>query len=980
MALDLVFDMTAGTGGLSVSVEQHTASGAQALRAGPWKLLSDATRLQEFYRLAGELGNVADQANLDQLVEKLRLLLWSSDVQEVLKGQVGDAERVEIGVRVKPGSDQRLWRLPWELAANPFPAKRDLRVRLFRSVETKDHDGRCEGRGERNLQTVVSVGPRSVPGYDTLPDSTAAEVLNQPSLAVSTHPDRPDLAGLSAFLEGHTAGSPVGLWVFDGHATPGALWFDGPDGPPVKVGPDELVGVLNGRVRVALLLACRAGADEASAGNLALRLAEAGIAVVAFATAITHEQATCFAGELAKQAALGQPLAVAAAEAETRMARTGTVGTRPLLTVWQPTGATIRFGAPATGPDVTLFDEDLDDWFVDRLELTGDIVKHVAPDEHDGCRVIAIVGVPGTGKSSLLHAWWARSSGGPMPDEPLHQLPEAGCTFLRDPRLPKPDTPGDWTTLCRRIAAGVAARYGLESTHAELLNRCGDIPDEETVWKNLALPLLKEAGHQHEGRQPKKFIVLVDELDRAGDRFLTLLAQAINTAPVWVTWVCTTRPEMPSLANVPANAVATVDLDKHRDLQSIQQVATRMLQPLQRVNREDAGLYKELPSLIAKRADGLFLWAVTACKMLADGSLHPSDFNGELTPTARREAGSAMYDLYQAAYQHKWGQLGPLALLVACCADPKGWTVNQIVTIAQNSSITDLADLSVTAANNKLKQLSAVLRSSDGYWAPHHQVFIDWATTIANGETASVAITGECHAGIAKALDELTESSDQPLVAYAAANLTDHLLRAVELIPETHQAHRTSRQRLRGRLIEPEWTVTRAEIIGPGATARQIERAQQYEDGDTWPTRKALLSASGISTALAAASPAARLAVLADQANSETPELSEAAARRAMNLGHSWFRLVYNSQPSTSLSLYWRGPKRSTDFAWNGTADVAVCGADRKVLIWDIYSGEYPKILDTRTSSVSSVALSADGKTAITGHYGGKICVWKWTS
>lgn len=235
-----------------------------------------------------------------------------------------------------------LWMVPWELllhARSFVLADPDRAVR--RIVDLPDAPSAPLGSGAR-LRVQVVEGARRAPGTATLAPSPADHNLRLTlgQLDEVELLDRivdPTASELTASMAAIEADHPVDVLVFDGHGDPRGLWLRDPHRGSALMDGAALAEALRGRVRVAVLLSCGAGASL-KWESVAEHLARAGIAAVSCQTQLDQVVANDLLLAMANELRDGYALDDAVARSRIALTRAAkNVAAYARLATWLPT-------------------------------------------------------------------------------------------------------------------------------------------------------------------------------------------------------------------------------------------------------------------------------------------------------------------------------------------------------------------------------------------------------------------------------------------------------------------------------------------------------------------------------------------------------------------------------------------------------------------------------------------------------------------
>jgi hypothetical protein len=533
-----------------------------------------------------------------------------------LMGSLG--RRITLGIHVAAEADQRLWDLPWDLLWVQSPG--DLRRTGIAVAQVVDLDARTPATAEGPFRALVCIGPRLVPraGYA---DPVGADVSLGEELGFIDEVTllsplvNPDLNEFEQSLTRQASAGPlIDLLVFDGHGDVDGLWLAGPDGRgEAKIAPGVLAKIAGPSVRVALLVACWAGAGRSGDGpavehweGVAQALARRGVVTIAFPSPLTAQEGSDFVRRFAAGLRAGRSVT------EATMNPGG-----PAAVVWLPGPVSARLrtaNRPSNaGPRRVLTDGSLRyDHMVERPGVTTAIREAIRPpqgSEHGRIRLIELVGATGSGKSTLLRS--------------LENDPIVACALLRDPALTQRD-PLTAAVLCARLGHELARR-------AERLDEWHDdreqLKREDSGWTSLVVERASQEG------SPEAVAVLIDGLDEADEAFVRFLEQHVHELPAWIVFVCASRSPVSHLGLAEESRI-TVDLNDHQDVEAVSEYVRWLLEPAVRAGTVSDDVARVLGPNIAAEARGNFLAARTTTDVLARHALAPRSPTGELSGSA----------------------------------------------------------------------------------------------------------------------------------------------------------------------------------------------------------------------------------------------------------------------------------------------------------------------------------------------------------
>jgi len=912
------------------------------------------------------------RGDVDQLALALTRVLLPRPAHDRLveiRSGLRTHERLVVYVKFDARLDERWVRSPWELVHLNGRPLVGPGVRMVRSVEAETASTPLGGG---NLSTLVAIGPRRIPGGGWAPptdaDATVRSQLNHVDGAELAAPLQPvTMDELKRALADFTADEPLDLLVFDGHGEQTGLYFAGPhDGLAVAVQTDDLAELIGGRVRVAVLVACRAGGspvEPSSWMGVAEALARRGTTTVGFATPVDAYMAADFvrgfvarlrAGE-AVDAALGYARSALSDGAAQARAVVWQAGTEPVHL--RPPAA-----APPVGPPTDVVDNRFggDGWFQARPGLIANLSAEIS----SGARIVEIIGPPGAGKSSVLR-WWYETGGG-------SELPKPSCALLRDPLLAQAD-PLAGDVLCQRVAAAAAARTGRDR---EVTNALAQLrfTDDRSLWRSLMLHELEQLS---ESQRAEPFLVLVDELDQAEESFVSFLAEAITTSPPWVQWVCVSRPDMPVLPGVRnPRGIARVALSQHTDTEAATRYAYRLLVPLQERGRLDAAGRQRLATAIGERAEGVFLWVRTICDLLEaqldDSPLPagPDVVEGLRLPAAA--SGSAMGVLYEEAIRPAVVR-DPLVRTVlgilAACRDPRGFTSGEIAALVERRA----SDVDVVVRSRWIRPF---VPGADGRWRLSHQSLKDWI----NAELLGLTGLGEVETSVGLGLDRLRrEGRLGDMHGYTQRYLVDHLVAGVERLKLHHPDQPALVDALTDVVQDDLWLVDGALTLGPGTVAADLSRVHRWIDPVVLGERHEVFVQAAKLARLGTGSAASLLTSLYTKAVQwDEPKLFHTLADRLTGIGRPWWRVCFRVGPNHRAGevVFTRHDARVTDVAWHPTRHlVASSDANGNVFVWNTDDPDNPKPL-AHNDSVYTVVWSHDGTRLATASDDGPARIW----
>jgi hypothetical protein len=258
--------------------------------------------------------------------------------------------------------------LPWELLVlqrsgaaergqENFALREDS-VDLVRVMNPKPAVVATPAPRDERLRILIVTGPSEVHGVDGGEDGTIETIVQAvgagrvSDVEIVDHLEHPRILELHESVMQHSRKSPIDLFVFRGHGTASGLAMqEARSSESPWTSAEDIALALRGHVRAAVLIACRTAAgdqdgDDRSQGNVARRLADAGIHTVAFQTDVGSSPANRFLRTLSEKLAAGQELPEAVEAARRQFADYMTQG-HGLLdfaspTLWQPTPRALR--------------------------------------------------------------------------------------------------------------------------------------------------------------------------------------------------------------------------------------------------------------------------------------------------------------------------------------------------------------------------------------------------------------------------------------------------------------------------------------------------------------------------------------------------------------------------------------------------------------------------------------------------------------
>lgn len=358
-----------------------------------------------------------------------------------------------------------------------------------------------------------------------------------------------------------------------------------------------------------------------------------------------------------------------------------------------------------------------------RTAIRSDIQQWVDSNEASES-LFWLCGVAGCGKSTIVRSV-------------CEELRSKGClggTFFckRDnEHLNKPENMV--STLAARLA------FSFPDYGANLAAALREEPDLITSalalrFQGMILGPLQTMGKQYLER---KLVIVIDALDECGTvhtrpRLVSHLLKLSNLAP-WLKVVVTSRPnnELASEFGKQADKVLRRDLFQE-DLASVTQDITLFIRDclMQLPNDDEAlhgrgWLHDETAKRLATRANGLFIWARTACSMIRNG-LNPDKKIQELiNSNPSSGAGKQLESLYETVLNEALGETQNDARTIKSC-------ISAVITTRIPLTDVTLAKLleshvGLTELRTVIRRLAAVLyRDLNGTVRVIHQSFSDY--------------------------------------------------------------------------------------------------------------------------------------------------------------------------------------------------------------------------------------------------------------
>lgn len=176
----------------------------------------------------------------------------------------------------------------------------------------------------------------------------------------------------------------------------------------------------------------------------------------------------------------------------------------------------------------------------------------------------------------------------------------------------------------------------------------------ETQFDNLVKKPLKTLSHT---RPTRNLVVIVDALDECGNtntrrQLLVYLHQMSQLVP-WLKVIVTSRPDPDILSffdEADTTGISKRDLYKHDASDNIESyIGHRM-----KSNKKASYLPPNATQMMTKRAEGLFIWATTACEfILGRKTLNPkSHFELVMTGASMGQTSNPLDALYKIAIEN----------------------------------------------------------------------------------------------------------------------------------------------------------------------------------------------------------------------------------------------------------------------------------------------------------------------------------------
>jgi len=884
---------------------------------------------------------------------------------------------LEVDAGVADDVARRLWSLPWELL-HPGSGYllEDPRVAFTRVLAEATDDqggGGPDGGGplaSGPLRVLVVEGPRKVAGAATLPPSTAHASLVE---LVSSSGDLvevveplidPDLESIAECLANQAeTGEPVDVVVFEGHGHPDGLFLRPVGSPLGSVGElsrgSAIAAVLAGRTKVAVLASCWGGSSVRWEG-VAEALGRSGTATVACQTRMELRPVARLAATVVRELAIGRTVGEAAAAGREELGTGHQLAWRSRLALWQPGAGPLRLRPPIAaaraGPLPGVRDARFGglDWFVPRPGLVAEL-REAMDDER--VRLVELEGPTGSGKSSVLRWWW-ESGGGPS-------LPAPAVAVLRDPLLRNIQAHSG-RELSTRVASALAARTNRTHQLAERLECVTRLADAD-VWETLVVPEVEAASA---AGLASRLTVLVDELDQASQEFMGILATAIDTSPSWMTWVCTSRPDMPGLSHLGTLDRRRVHLTDHIDENAVTELALRLLSRSATFTEE---VLNRTAAEIGRRAAGVFLWARVICDLLLDADSQTLTSSDPID-SLRLPAAGANNDLH-AIYEHalvtgpraNWSKVVDVVGIITACRDPQGFSTAELAALSGQSSIVVLGEQLRSAP------LRHFLERHDDRCTPFHQDFTDWARTRSKNPAVTV---GQTEATIGLSLDRLRLGGRLgDLAGYAQRHLVGHLVAALERLEPHHPHHPALTDALTGIIQDDQWLLDSALAHGPGAVAADLAKVRRWAHADVLGERHEVFVQTVKLTRRGDGSTTSLLTSLNNKATEwDEPSLARTAADHLTATGHPWWRVSFRTGPRHRAGdvIFTGHDADVTDVAWHPTQPlVATSDTSGNVYVWNPADPNVDPIPLPHDDRVNAVAWNHDGTRLATASWDG---------
>jgi WD40 repeat protein len=404
------------------------------------------------------------------------------------------------------------------------------------------------------------------------------------------------------------------------------------------------------------------------------------------------------------------------------------------------------------------------EWLFDEIERWRTGNEPAAPasgNTHE--RALLIAGDPGTGKSAIVAELVHRNPGG--------QVLAYHCCQADTKETLQPGR------FVRNLAAMIASK--LEGYAARLsdpavedaLSEANCARDPASAFEAGILTPLDDLPAPEGGVR----YLLIDALDEAlaiadGPSRLTVvdvLAARFDRLPSWLRLVATTRKERAVLDRLRGVRILELDAHDRRNLADIDRyVAARLATPVLAERLQRSGLAAEqAAAALREKADGNILYVIRALEGI-ERDLYGFDNLGALPP--------GLYGLYLGFFNRNFPDEASFApvrtVLEVIVAARAPLREERIVKATGLDRETELPRI--------LRRLSAYLHEQDGRYSVYHKSFADWLTAPDQRGSPHYCSPKRGHERLADLFWKEYETDVANLSGYARMHLAAHLIEA----------------------------------------------------------------------------------------------------------------------------------------------------------------------------------------------------------